>query len=246
LALLTKMDGSQENRFLAMKRVARYGRLQKIIMPPILSICVKVPDEFLTQVPNYGNPPTLAMSVTAFIERVKAHAAAQRPSDADLGLDMGMGGQQVPMGVPTTEAPSLGVESRYIQHPELAMEFLKEIYEPLKRHYEWFRRTQRGQIKQYSRKARSRKEAYRWRGRSQQHVLTSGMDDYPRGPPHPGELHIDLLSWMGFFTKTMREIAAFIWEDDEVTYAQLEQDILNNIDGQRHCSNISSKTYYLG
>lgn len=172
------------------------------------------------------------MAVTAFIDRVKAASANRGPSDAELGLDMGMGGAgvQVPMGIPTSGVA--GVESRYIENPELAMEYLKEIYQPLKRHYEWFRRTQRGQIKQYSRQARSRNEAYRWRGRSQLHVLTSGMDDYPRGPAHAGELHLDLISWVGFFSRTMREIAAFIGEnDDEVTFAKIEQDVLNNIEG---------------
>jgi mannosyl-oligosaccharide glucosidase len=174
------------------------------------------------------------MAVTAFIDRVKAASAAHGPSDAELGMDLGMGGAgaQVPMGNPISEKVSLGAESRYIESPELAMSYLKEIYEPLKRHYDWFRRTQRGQIKQYSRKARSRTEGYRWRGRSQQHVLTSGMDDYPRGPPHAGELHLDLISWVAFFSRTMRDIAAFVGEkDDEATFIKIEQDILNNIEG---------------
>lgn len=174
------------------------------------------------------------MAVTAFIDRVKAASTARGPSDAELGMDLGMGGAgaQVPMGNPISEKVPLGVESRYIESPELAMSYLKEIYQPLKRHYDWFRRTQRGQIKQYSRKARSRTEGYRWRGRSQQHVLTSGMDDYPRGPPHAGELHLDLISWVAFFSRTMRDIAAFVGEkDDELTFIKIEQDILNNIEG---------------
>ncbi|KAJ7782113.1 mannosyl oligosaccharide glucosidase-domain-containing protein [Mycena olivaceomarginata] len=90
---------------------------------------------------------------------------------------------------------------------------------------------QRGQIKQYARDARSRTEGYRWRGRSEQHVLTSGMDDYPRGPPHAGELHLDLISWMAFFTGTMKDIAEFVGEtDDAVSFGEIEQAILNNID----------------
>ncbi|KAI0255396.1 glycoside hydrolase [Lactifluus subvellereus] len=107
----------------------------------------------------------------------------------------------------------------------------QSIYEPLKRHYEWFRRTQRGQLKQYGRKARSRTEAYRWRGRSEKHVLTSGMDDYPRAPPHIGELHLDLLSWMGFFSRTMKEIAEFIGEEeDRLYYANNENGAIDNLD----------------
>ncbi|TFK42937.1 glycoside hydrolase [Crucibulum laeve] len=184
----------------------------------------KVPAEFQTQVPNYANPPTLTMAVTAFIQRVKA--AANGPTAQDLGMDMGMGAQ-IPLNAPVV--PS--AESQYLENPELALSFLKSIYGPLKRHYDWFRRTQRGQIKQYSRNARSRSEAYRWRGRSELHVLTSGMDDYPRGPPHAGELHLDLISWMAFFTRTMKDIAGFVGEkDDEITFGEIEKAILDNIE----------------
>ncbi|KAF9466429.1 glycoside hydrolase [Collybia nuda] len=180
----------------------------------------KVPKEFQTQVPNYANPPTLTMAVTAFIARVKA-ASPSGPSAQDLGMNA-----QMPLNPPVT-APG----SQYLEQPELALDFLKSIYKPLKRHYDWFRRTQRGQIKQYSRVARSRTEAYRWRGRSEQHVLTSGMDDYPRGPPHAGELHLDLISWMGFFTRTMRDIAGYVGEvDDELSFGEIEKAILGNID----------------
>ncbi|KIL68625.1 glycoside hydrolase family 63 protein [Amanita muscaria Koide BX008] len=188
----------------------------------------KVPAEFQTQVPNYANPPTLTMAVTAFIDRLKAHSAARGPTDADLGLDFGLdAGPQSYFSTGTDRK----VESRYLEDPALAISFLKSIYEPLKRHFEWFRRTQRGQIKQYGRTARSRTEGYRWRGRSESHVLTSGMDDYPRGPPHAGELHLDLISWMGFFSRTMHGIAEFIGEtDDAATYHDIEQAILANIE----------------
>ncbi|KAJ7694121.1 glycoside hydrolase family 63 protein [Mycena rosella] len=188
----------------------------------------KVPAEFQTQVPNYANPPTLTMAVTAFIARVKKAAAASGPSDQDLGMDFGMGGAQERLSEPAERGAG---SSQYVQSPELALAFLKSIYAPLKRHYDWFRRTQRGQIKQYARVARSRTEGYRWRGRSEQHVLTSGMDDYPRGPPHAGELHLDLISWMAFFTGTMKDIAEFVGEtDDAASFGEIEQAILNNIE----------------
>jgi mannosyl-oligosaccharide glucosidase len=164
------------------------------------------------------------MAVTDFIARLKARNIG--PTDSDLGMDMG--GLQMPFSASTSTT-----HSQYLDSPELSLSYLKSIYGPLKRHYEWFRRTQRGQIKQYSRKARSRTEAYRWRGRSQLHVLTSGMDDYPRGPPHAGELHLDLISWMGFFTRTMKEIANFIGEtDDAASFEEIEKGILQNIDGE--------------
>jgi mannosyl-oligosaccharide glucosidase len=196
----------------------------------------QVPTEFQTQVPNYANPPTLTMAVTAFIARVKKAAASSGPTDQDLGMDFGMGGAQERLSDPAERGAVSGAGSELLE-PEQALAFLKSIYAPLKRHYDWFRRTQRGQIKQYARDARSRTEGYRWRGRSEQHVLTSGMDDYPRGPPHAGELHLDLISWMAFFTGTMKEIAEFVGEtDDAVSFGEIEQAILNNIDGMTRVS----------
>jgi hypothetical protein len=58
------------------------------------------------------------------------------------------------------------------------------------------------------------------------------MDDYPRGPPHAGELHVDLISWMAYFTRTMKEIAGFVGEvDDEANFRDIEEAILMNIEG---------------
>ncbi|KAG6850459.1 hypothetical protein H0H93_012880 [Arthromyces matolae] len=185
----------------------------------------KVPQEFQAQVPNYANPPTLTMAVTAFINRLKTIGASNGPSNEDLGL-----GGETQISMMSTDRST--TRNQYLESSDNALAFLRSIYKPLKRHYDWFRRTQRGQIKQYTRKARSRTEGYRWRGRSEAHVLTSGMDDYPRGPPHAGELHLDLISWMAFFTRTMKDIAAYIGEtDDEITFLEIETAILGNIEG---------------
>lgn len=163
------------------------------------------------------------MAVTALIKRLRG--AAGQPSAADLGMDTGM-------QIPIQGRGDRKSGNRYLESPSLAQEFLVEFYPKLKKHFDWFRRTQRGQIKQYGRKARSRTEAYRWRGRSEKHVLTSGLDDYPRANASAGELHLDLISWMGFFTRTMRDIAGFMGnEDDETMFVDTEQAIIDNIDG---------------
>lgn len=172
------------------------------------------------------------MAVTAFIDRLKASQPNGLSSD-ELGLG---GGMNLGFGDADQEvlsASSSSAGDAHLLNPELAQSFLRSLYPKLRRHYDWFRRTQRGQIKQYGRTARSRTEAYRWRGRSATHVLTSGMDDYPRGPPHAGELHLDLISWMAFFTRTMRDIAAYIGEsEDEKSFVEIEQAILHNIEGE--------------
>lgn len=170
------------------------------------------------------------MAVTAFIERLRAIKGAEEDQFIDqLGVDgqLSTGSAQKPLAVSTDKASTSLLEA------DNAREYLQSIYPRLKRHYEWFRRTQRGQIKQWGRKASSRTEAYRWRGRTQDHVLTSGLDDYPRAiPPHVGELHLDLISWMGFFTRTMRGIAEFAGEvEDEANFKEIEAAILQNIEG---------------
>ena len=164
------------------------------------------------------------MAVTAFINRLKA--MNDGPSYADLGMGYAGDGMQIPLDFPETASGS--ERSTY----EQGVSFLRDIYQPLRRHYDWFRRTQRGQIKQYGRKARSRTEAYRWRGRTETHILPSGMDDYPRAAAHAGELHLDLISWMGFFTRTMRGIAEFIGEtEDAESFAEIERAIIDNVEG---------------
>lgn len=173
------------------------------------------------------------MAVTAFIDRLKARSSG--PSDFDLGMGMNENFAQVHMSRDAS-APSL--RNIHLEDQEVARKYLNSIYIPLRRHYEWFRRTQRGQVKQYGRNARSRSEAYRWRGRSKTHVLTSGMDDFPRAPAHAGELHLDLISWMGFFSRTMKDIAEFIGEEDDAeSFAQNEKAIIQNIDGIPLCLN---------
>ncbi|KAI1622969.1 mannosyl-oligosaccharide glucosidase [Exophiala viscosa] len=109
---------------------------------------------------------------------------------------------------------------------------LRELYPLLKRQYYWFRRTQFGDIKSYDREAFSTKEAYRWRGRSPQHILTSGLDDYPRPqPPHPGELHTDLISWMGLMSRTLLRLATLVSETEDISeYKTQHTAILRNID----------------
>lgn len=64
-------------------------------------------------------------------------------------------------------------------------------------------------------------------------VLTSGLDDStPRVPPHAGELHVDLASWMGFFARTMRDVAEFLGEEDDVDdFGEQYDAIVGNIDG---------------
>lgn len=186
----------------------------------------QVPAEFVTQYPSYANPPTLVLAVTSFINRLKDKHSSKL-------LDEQLGGLNVPLAsLLSGSSPHSTLPSLHLENPRLAHSFLKSIYPALRRHYYWFRRTQRALLKPYGRTPPSRTEAYRWRGRTADHILTSGLDDYPRArPPHNGELHVDLMSWMGLFAKTMQDISGFLGLDNDVDeFKKHEKGILQNLD----------------
>lgn len=163
----------------------------------------KVPSEFQTQYPHYANPPTLFLVVQAFVARL------------------------------SRELPFSGAPSRYLSDPAAAKTFLKTIYPKMKRHYEWFCRTQAGNLKNYQLPGSDFSKGYRWRGRTPQHLFTSGLDDYPRAqPPHPEELHVDALCWVGLMTVSLRKISAFLGEkDDQAMFSEHETGVVRSIEG---------------
>ena len=168
----------------------------------------KVPQEFQTQYPHYANPPTLFFAIRAFLDKIEEQSST----------DQGTLGH--------SEA------NKVLADKDKAMAYLRDLYPLLKRHFDWFRKTQWGDLKTYDRGAFSTKEGYRWRGSTATHLLTSGLDDYPRPqPPHPGELHVDLISWMGMTSRAMKRIATVLDEtDDAATYGKIEEAIIRNID----------------
>ncbi|KAK0720526.1 glycoside hydrolase [Lasiosphaeris hirsuta] len=159
----------------------------------------KVPEEFQTQYPHYANPPTLFFVLDAFVEK--------------LGKSNGT----LPAGKEHLSQAALPLSTALVDSPELGLEYLRRLYPLLRRQFNWFKKTQAGDVKSYERDAYSTKEAYRWRGRTETHCLTSGLDDYPRPqPPHPSELHVDLLSWMGVMAKSLANIADALGLAEEV------------------------------
>ena len=170
----------------------------------------KVPQEFQVQYPHFANPPTLFLVLESLLDKL----------DSKFGK------------ASDTSDPFDSVRNHHLKDPKSAMAYLKEIYPLLRKHYFWYRKSQSGDIKSYDREAFSSKEGYRWRGRNERHILPSGMDDYPRAqPPHPGELHLDMISWIGMMSRSMRRIAEKIGDtDDAKEYQGYETAITRNID----------------
>ncbi|KAI2621643.1 glycoside hydrolase family 63 protein [Hypoxylon sp. NC1633] len=173
----------------------------------------KVPADFQVQYPHYANPPTLYLVLEAFTERLQKTNGSQ-----NMGRHEHLSSYTV-------------LENAHVDNPSLGVEYLRNLYPLLRRQFLWFKKTQFGDIKSYDRDAYSTKEAYRWRGRSVQHILTSGLDDYPRPqPPHPGELHVDLMSWMGMMSKSLAKIADFVGLPEDVQeYNKVSDGISHNL-----------------
>ena len=162
----------------------------------------KVPEEFQTQFPDYANPPALFLVVQEFVARLEGIVRYQ------------------------------GAQSKYLADLESSKAFLETIYPKLKKHYQWFRRTQAGTLTSYKTPAAEYQEGYRWRGRTPHHILTSGLDDYPRAPiPHTEELHVDALSWVGSMAMGLSKITTFLDNDqDQKRYAEHQTEVLRSID----------------
>ncbi|KAJ3042810.1 Processing alpha glucosidase I [Rhizophlyctis rosea] len=178
----------------------------------------KVPQEFQTQYPHFANPPTLILAVSKYIERLRA--AREHP--------------EVTIDETNTIASTsdLNILTRgHLIDQTLATSYLDNVYEKFKTQYSFFRRTQWGNIEDYGRNPKGG-EGYRWRGRTNQHTLTSGLDDYPRAsPPHEGELHVDLISWVAFYARTLRAVAEEIGREGDVKrFLEDEGNLLRSLD----------------
>lgn len=76
--------------------------------------------------------------------------------------------------------------------------FLKKCFDKVSSWYEWF------EIYQKS----SDKKSYQWYGRTTEHNLASGLDDYPRGMnPNIYEKHLDLNIWVIELIKTLKSLS---------------------------------------
>lgn len=164
----------------------------------------RVPDEFQVQYPHYANPPTLSLLFPVLISKLN------------------------------NTSTYAGHSSKYLSSTEDALTLLKGLYILLSRHYQWFRRTQAGNFTNaYPRPNDAIPgEGFRWRGRTPMHTFTSGLDDYPRAnPPHPGELHVDALAWVGASSQALQQVAEYLGKaSDAAMYGEHLEAVRYNLD----------------
>ncbi len=115
----------------------------------------KVPDKFQVQYPHHANPPTLSLLFPILISKLKS------------------------------TAPYSGHPSVFLSSKDEASTMLKGLYPCSPATTSGFCRTQAGNFSaEYPRPEGCRPgEGYRWRGRTPDHTLASGLDDYPRASP---------------------------------------------------------------
>ncbi|KAK5047442.1 hypothetical protein LTR84_006538 [Exophiala bonariae] len=113
----------------------------------------KVPSLYQVQFPQFASPPTLFLVIEKFIE------VLQR--------------EEISPSVP---------HRQYFTDYATRKGWLEAIYPKLKKYYDWFRRTQSGNMTHYRHRNRLH-EGYRWRGRTTENIQPSGLGDYPRAQP---------------------------------------------------------------
>lgn len=175
----------------------------------------KVPAEFQVQSPEIVNPPTLMLVLSQLLQSVSNRSESEVPVQLD---DASLIVNQSELGL------------LILGNSDLLIDYAKKIYPKLKTHYQWFRRTQQGLVEEFERGDNS--ELYRWRGRTISHSLASGIDDYPRAlPVDVAELNVDLLSWIGVMTRSMKLIAEIVHEPQDLAeYTAIEANIVENLD----------------
>lgn len=101
--------------------------------------------------------------------------------------------------------------------------FLTQIFPKMVKQYNWLTTSQSGVYP----------NSFRWRGRTENHTLTSGLDDYPRASSSQNELHLDLMCWMINSAKILSQLAQFLGQTEQATqFQQLTQTLLTKLDGK--------------
>lgn len=160
------------------------------------------PADFVTQYPHIANPPTIFLVISKFIDMLDG------------------------------KAKYYGHESVYLSNTDAGKAFVTDIHPLLRKHYEWFRTSQSGDVEAHSVPSANLNEGYRWRGRTPETNYASGLDDFPRAePPDITELHLDALCWVGVMAKSLEQIAFFTESTHEAfTYQNHIRGIKTNLD----------------
>ena len=139
-----------------------------------------MPSEFVTQDPRIANPPTLLFAFRQLVKRAIEHSKQGAAPQRVVDVEILAEGEQSAR----SEASIAGLE-------------IQELFEKVKKWVFYLEKSQKSKLP----------SSYRWFGRTENHCLASGMDDFPRHRIlSQSESNVDLLSWILFAYQNLAEI----------------------------------------
>ena len=171
----------------------------------------RVPPEFQPQHRDHANPPAFFLSIDKLLR--KYHRTLKKEMMDTLVFKDDV------VTVSEEERTNSAIQS----NPILSKlhSFFKEIYPRLDFWNSWMLESQSG----------VETNLFRWRGRTKDHTLTSGLDDFPRAPyPSDVEAHVDLLSWMALSSRVLSQLSATIGNNDAANHNEKYHHLLQGLE----------------
>eukprot|EP01067_Filipodium_phascolosomae_P009303 Filipodium_phascolosomae@DN8267_c0_g1_i1.p1 len=98
----------------------------------------------------------------------------------------------------TISAPQIAEDGNAIAD---LVESIDTLIEPVTRWFKYLKSSQQSKTR----------GCYRWKGRTSEHTLASGLDDFPRGLlVNEDECHLDLHGWLMQFPSTLKKMCTFV------------------------------------
>ena len=151
----------------------------------------RVPEQFQPQNPIIANPPTFLF----LLHNITLRSLATKTRQAQPAHSHALHPHN-----PDSFATTSSDDGEFAR--DLA--YLTNAFPHVERNYDWFMNSQSG----------IEANSFRWRGRTVNHTLASGLDDYPRAmEPSEFEQHLDLLCWMATYAQVMADLALLLGRD---------------------------------
>jgi mannosyl-oligosaccharide glucosidase len=167
-----------------------------------------VPPQFLAQHRQHANPPALLLRLHSLLSSLEADDEPPPPQQHSQHPQQ----QHSQHPQQPRRGRRLGHTQSRREQAARTLTVLSELWPRLVKWHAWFLRTQAGEVD----------GSFRWRGRDANDrrlnamTLSSGLDDYPRASTVSNtERHVDLHSWVAFFTRLLARLGARLGKSDE-------------------------------
>jgi mannosyl-oligosaccharide glucosidase len=168
----------------------------------------RVPPQFLAQHRQHANPPALLLRLHSLLSSLEADDEPPPPQQHSQHPQQ----QHSQHPQQPRRGRRLGHTQSRREQAARTLTVLSELWPRLVKWHAWFLRTQAGEVD----------GSFRWRGRDANDrrlnamTLSSGLDDYPRASTVSNtERHVDLHSWVAFFTRLLARLGARLGKSDE-------------------------------